>query len=113
VSQLDALGLPYTTLTYANGPGWTGNFKRVEFNPANELTTPASYVGGALRPDLTTIETSQPNYMQEAVVPMGAETHAGEEVPIYATGPHAYLFRGTLEQNVIYHVMAGALGFWE
>lgn len=106
----DALNLPYTTLSYANGPGWTGNFQRKEFNPATEGTLAATYVGGALRPDLTTIDTTQPNYMQEATVPMGAETHAGEDVSIYASGPNAYLFQGTLEQNVIYHVMADALG---
>ncbi|MGZ8240642.1 MAG: alkaline phosphatase [Methylobacter sp.] len=49
--------------------------------------------------------------MQEATVPMGSETHAGEDVAIYADGPGAYLVRGTLEQNVIYHVMAEALGW--
>lgn len=106
----DALGLPYTTVSYANGPGWTGGFQRKEFNPATEGTVAASYLGGALRPDLTTIDTTNPNYLQEATVPMGSETHAGEDVGIYADGPHSYLFRGTLEQNVIYHVMADALG---
>jgi alkaline phosphatase len=108
---LDSLGLPYTTLSYANGPGWTGGFSRREFNPANEGTLPAPYVGGALRPDLTTIDTTLPNYLQEATVPMGSETHAGEDVAIYADGPRAYLFGGTQEQHVIYHVMADALGF--
>lgn len=109
----DTLGLPYTTVSYANGPGWTGNFTRREFNPANEGSVAASYLGGALRPDLTTIDTTNPNYMQEATVPMASETHAGEEVSIYATGPQGYLFRGTMEQNTIYHVMASALGFWQ
>jgi alkaline phosphatase len=49
--------------------------------------------------------------MQETTVPMGAETHAGEDVAIYADGPGAHLVRGTLEQNVIYHLMADALGW--
>jgi alkaline phosphatase len=66
-------------------------------------------VGGALRPDLTTVDTSSANYLQEATVPMGSETHAGDDVAIYADGPHAYLFRGVQEQNAIYHVMADAL----
>jgi len=107
----DSLGLPYTTLTYANGPGWTGGMQRKEFNPANEGTVTASYDGGQLRPDLSGVDTENPNYMQEATVPMGSETHAGEDVAIYADGPGAYLVRGTLEQNVIYHVMADALGW--
>lgn len=110
VDLKDSLGLPYTTLSYANGPGWTGGLQRKEFNPANEGTVGASYNGTKLRPDLNAVDTTTPNYMQEATVPMGAETHAGEEVAIYANGPGAYLVRGTLEQNVIYHVMADALG---
>ena len=111
VELKDALGLPYTTIAYANGPGWTGGFQRREFDPLNEGTVDAPYHGGALRPDLSMVDTLAPNYLQEALVPMGSETHAGEEVPIYADGPHSYLFRGTLEQNAIYHVMADALGF--
>ena len=107
----DSLGLPYTTLTYANGPGWTGGLQRKEFNPANEGTVAAPYAGSQLRPDLTEVDTTSPNYMQEATLPMGSETHAGEDVAIYADGPGAYLVRGTLEQNVIYHVMADALGW--
>ena len=114
VNLVDSLGLPYTTLSYANGPGWTGNFIRKELaatqiNSGGEGTVDASYVGGALRPDLSTIDVAGLNYLQEATVPMGAETHAGEEVAIYADGPRAYLLRGVLEQNVIYHVIADAL----
>ena len=84
--------------------------QRTEFNPTTEGTVPATYAGGALRPDLTDVDTAAANYLQEATVPMGSETHAGEDVAIYADGPRAYLFRGVLEQNVIYHVMADALG---
>ncbi|MCQ8103490.1 alkaline phosphatase [Methylomonas sp. SURF-2] len=110
VELKDSLGLPYTTLSYANGPGWTGGMQRKEFNPANEGTVAAAYDGGKLRPDLASVDTENPNYLQEATVPMGSETHAGEDVAIYADGPGAYLVRGTLEQNAIYHVMADALG---
>lgn len=111
VATKDGLGLPYTTLTYANGPGWTGGLQRKEFNPVNEGTVVAAYAGSKLRPDLTAVDTANPNYMQEATVPMSAETHAGEDVAIHADGPGAHLVRGTLEQNVIYHLMADALGW--
>ena len=111
VASTDSLGLPYTTLSYANGPGWTGGLQRKEFNPDNEGTVSAPYAGSKLRPDLTAVDTTTANYMQEATVPMGAETHAGEDVAIYADGPGAHLVRGTLEQNVIYHLMADALGW--
>jgi alkaline phosphatase len=113
VPARDSLGLPYTTVSYANGPGFTGGFTRREFNPANEGTLPAVYEGGLERPDLTDIDTTDPNYLQEATVPLGSETHAGEDVAIYASGPNAHLFHGTQEQNVIYHVMADALGIDE
>lgn len=111
VELTDSLGLPYTTLGYANGPGFTGNGTRREFNPATEGTVAADYIGTAARPDLSGIDTTDPNYLQEAAVPMGSETHAGEDVAIYAVGPKAYLFQGTQEQNYIYHVMADALGW--
>ena len=110
----DSLGLPYTTLGYMNGPGGcTGNGSRREFNPATEGYTaeiPFANTGGK-RPDLSNVDTTAPNYLQESAIPtLGAETHAGEEVAIYADGPRSYLVRGTLEQNAIYHVMADALG---
>jgi len=82
-------GLPYTTLGYQNGPG---------------------AVSGA-RADLTSVDTTALGYMQQAVVPMGSETHAGEDVAIYATGPKSHLVHGSMEQNWIYHVMKEAFGF--
>ena len=86
-NTLDAKGRPFTTLGYANGPGFRE--------------------GG--RPDLTNVDTTNVNFLQEAVVPLTAETHAGEDVPIYARGPKAHLVHGSMEQNWIFHVMAEAL----
>jgi alkaline phosphatase len=82
---LDANGKPYTTLGYINGPG---------------------YRGPAARPDLTGVDTANVNFLQEAAVPLGSETHAAEDVGIYAQGPGAHAFQGVVEQNVIFHVMA-------
>ena len=47
-------------------------------------------------------------YVFESIVQMPAETHSGEDVGIYATGPMSHLFRGVMEQNVIAHLMAHA-----
>jgi alkaline phosphatase len=47
--------------------------------------------------------------MQEAVAPSPSETHGGEDVAIYATGPGASLIHGVQEQNVIFHVIKAAL----
>lgn len=84
---LDDNGLPYTTLSYANGPG---------------------YRGGE-RPDLREVDTSEVDYLQEALVPMAAETHAGEDVALFAKGPYSHLVFGVKEQTVSYDVMARAL----
>lgn len=47
-------------------------------------------------------------YMQQAAVPLDAETHGGEDVAIYAKGPMAHLIHGVKEQNYVAHVMAYA-----
>jgi hypothetical protein len=61
------------------------------------------------RPDLTNVDTTDLEFLQEATVPLASETHAGEDVAIYARGPKAHLVRGSMEQNWIYHVMMEAL----
>ena len=111
VNSLDSLGLPYTTLSYANGPGWTGGAQRKQFDSHRETQVVANYPGNQLRPDLTAVDTSASNYLQEASVPLLNETHGGEDVSIYASGPSSELLRGTLEQNAIYHLMVEALGW--
>ncbi|HZI20848.1 MAG TPA: alkaline phosphatase [Pyrinomonadaceae bacterium] len=106
----DALGLPYTTLGYGNGRGYTGASKEQLEGPKRHPHGAAGYKGITDgRPDLTNVNTSDPNYLQEAAVPLGAETHGGEDVAIYAAGPGAHLFHGVQEQNVIFHVMLEAL----
>lgn len=47
-------------------------------------------------------------YRQQAAVPLSSETHAGEDVPIYASGPMGHLFHATHEQHYIAHVIAYA-----
>ena len=109
---LDMLNLPYTTLSYANGPGYTGASNAQAEGAKTHPHSPSSYSGITTgRPNLTSIDTTGINFMQEAAIPLSAETHAGEDVAIYASGPKAYLFHGTMEQNAIYHVMREALGF--
>lgn len=43
-----------------------------------------------------------------ATVPLKKETHGGDDVAIFANGPWAHLFTGTLEQHFIPHAMAYA-----
>ncbi|WP_434027629.1 alkaline phosphatase [[Pseudomonas] boreopolis] len=104
----DQLGLPYTTLSYANGPGYTGASNAQPAGPKKFPHSPSSVEPVQGRPDLTHVDTEAPDYMQEALVPTSAETHGGEDVGIWATGPGSSAFRGTLEENVIYHVIVQA-----
>ncbi len=107
----DALGLPYTTLGYANGGGYSGASKDQPEGPKRFPHPGKGFAGIAKgRPDLSAVNTSDPDYLQEAAVPMESETHGGEDVAIYAGGPGAHLIHGVQEQNVIFHVMAEALG---
>ena len=108
----DALGRPFTTLSYANGPGYTGASPEQPEGPKRFLHLPTGYRGiTAGRPDLTNVDTSAPDYLQEAMVPTRNETHSGEDVPIYAGGPGAHLFRGVQEQSYVFHAIVEALGW--
>ncbi len=90
--SLDLNGLPYTTLGYTNGAGVWLEGTELKKNDAGRV-------------DLLNVDTSNADFYQEALVPLGSETHAGEDVGIFAVGPWAHLFQGTLEQNLIFHVM--------
>ena len=57
------------------------------------------------------MDTTSPDFHQQSLVGMSAETHAGEDVALYARGPGAELARGSINQNEIYHIMRRALGF--
>lgn len=97
----DRNGVPYTVLGYTNGPGHRGT-SRVD----PRFDTFAG-LGGVVPTG-----PSHPAYLQEATVPTaGAETHAGEDVAIYAIGPGADRVRGTVKNTHIFFTMKKALGF--
>ncbi len=79
-------GKPYTTLGYANGPGAV----------TGERSVPTTGIDAR----------------QQSLIPSGAETHGGEDVALFATGPGAERARGVIEQNVIHAIIRRALG-WE
>jgi alkaline phosphatase len=96
----DANGVPYTALVYGNGPGYRGAARvdpRIDAFPGRGGVIPSG--------------PGHPAYFQEAAVPLGSETHSGEEVAIYAIGPGSDLVRGTVKNTHIYRVMTKALGF--
>ena len=87
--MLAADGQPYTTLGYANGPG------AVKHDAGTGRAIPETGVTAH----------------QQALVPLGSETHAGEDVALYANGPGAGSVRGVMEQNLIYDVIRKAYGW--
>lgn len=97
-------GLPYTTLAYANGRGFR--------DLGTETNADRGYLHPTLsgRADLSDVDTTRTGFHQEALVPLISETHGGEDVAVYASGPGAYLVSGTLEQNVLFHIMAASSG---
>jgi alkaline phosphatase len=100
----DVNGQPYTTLSYANGPG-----EAVVSGPPEQAESRPVAAGRNL--DLSQVDTTAPGFHQQALVPLRSETHGGEDVALYARGPRAELVRGNIDQNEIYHIMRRALGF--
>ena len=117
----DIMGKPYTTLGYTIGSGYTGASPDQPEGPKTYPHAPRQYKSiTQARTDLaahlsitpaTQTNESFKNHLQETSIPAGSETHGGEDVGIWATGPRAHLLDGTVEQNVIFHLMDYAFGF--
>ncbi|WP_298913192.1 alkaline phosphatase [uncultured Algimonas sp.] len=80
-------GKPYTTLGYANGPG--------------AMEGP--------RPFLSDDDVAEHDHRQQSLIPLGSETHAGEDVAIYAKGPRSFVVSGVVEQTFVHDVVRYAL----
>lgn len=99
VESLDSNGVPYTALVYGNGPGYRG-VPRVD-----PRVDPFASLNGAVPAG-----PNDPEYLQEATVPLSSETHSGEEVAIYAIGAGAQQFRGTVKNAFIATAVREAAG---
>lgn len=86
--NLDKDGKPYTTLGYHNGPN-------IRESDSVKLTDNI---------------VQAPDYRQQTAVHLGSETHAGEDVALYATGPGAERFKGVMEQDEIGQILGDLLG---
>ena len=103
--ERDLVGLPYTTVGYYNGPGAAHVRHDDDEHDAGPLMV--------VRRDLSEVDTTAPDFRQEATVPLYAETHSGEDVPVYAGGAGSALFHGVQEQSYLYHAIVEALGWNE
>jgi alkaline phosphatase len=85
-------GLPYTTLVFGNGGG-----------PRK-----------AVRDNLTSIDTTDKNYLQEVSIPLGvagSESHGGGDVMLFAKGAGATPFKGTMDNTKVFTLLKQAFGF--
>ncbi|XP_014273669.1 alkaline phosphatase [Halyomorpha halys] len=84
-------GMPYTTLGYANSVKENYHYTAVE--------------GTVVREDPSTVDTTSWDYGFQAAVLTDENTHGGNDVFIYASGPFAHLFHRIHEQNYVATVM--------
>ncbi len=96
--DIAADGQPYTTLGYYNGPGAITVLPRA---------APETGVH-ALAQSLVPMES--PN--NDGSIDRD-ETHGGEDVALYGTGPGSERVRGVMEQNRIFDIMVEAFGWSE
>jgi alkaline phosphatase len=111
VPARDAAGLPYAALHYAAGPGASGESDAQPAGAKRFPHQPGRFSAATGRPDLSAVDTSAPDHLQEALVPLSSGAHSGEDVAIYAGGPGAELFQGVQEQHFVYHAIREALGW--
>ncbi|XP_065363129.1 membrane-bound alkaline phosphatase-like [Calliphora vicina] len=88
--------LPYMTLSYANGPG----FKQFYNTKKHYREDP--------RDILQALKEEDYDLQFPATAPMDSETHGGEDVPVYASGPWSDIFSGAYEQSTLPYLMAFA-----
>ncbi|KAH8401654.1 hypothetical protein KR009_007173 [Drosophila setifemur] len=93
LAQLADDNLPYTILSYANGPGYTTGYNGVEG-----------------RAQLKEKFTDNADYQYPTLVPLTAESHGGDDVAVYASGPNAQYFSGNYEQSNIPALMGRSAG---
>jgi alkaline phosphatase len=86
--EMAADGKPYTTLVFGNGPNRS-----------------------AARADLTSVETTNKDYLQETSIRLSSETHGGGDVMLFAKGAGSAVFKGTIDNTKVYTLMKKAFGF--
>ncbi|KAL7729498.1 hypothetical protein ACLKA6_007802 [Drosophila palustris] len=95
----------YETITYANGPGYYDHLAN------GTRSENSSNVWMPLK-QFSQQEMESPTYRHMATLALKDETHGGEDVIVFASGPGSSLVRGAFEQNYLAYVMsyAGCMG---
>lgn len=84
--------IPYMKLSYANGNGYYMHRNETSFFRLNP----------------TEMKLLQNEFEFPTTAPRNSETHGGDDVAVFATGPYAHLFKANFEQYTIPHVIAYA-----
>ena len=87
--------------SYTNGPG----FMKLE---VRENSTTRSWEGIERAGDLKRGQLADLSFVFPGAVPLKRETHGGDDVGIFSTGPWSHLFHSVHEQTYIAHVMSFA-----
>ncbi|XP_016927850.2 membrane-bound alkaline phosphatase [Drosophila suzukii] len=93
LAQLADDNLPYTVLSYANGPGYYSAYNEAE--------------GRTLLQEKSVVDS---DFRYPTLAPLDSETHGGDDVAVYASGPFAQYFSGNYEQSNIPALMGRAAG---
>ena len=105
-------GKPYTTLVFGNG-GRPNASAGSDVN-SEDLNKPwIAPARGAVREDLTNVDTTQDNFLQEVGINLGtpgSETHGGGDVMLFAGGAGAKIFKGTLDNTRVFFKVKEAAG---
>ena len=104
----DRDGKPYSTLVFGNG----GRAAEGDINPDDKQAY-ISPARSAQRPDLTQVDTTADNYLQEVGIPLGSvgsETHGGGDVMLFAGGAGADHFKGTYDNTKVFDKVRAASG---
>ena len=105
-------GKPYTTLVFGNGgrpSGATGS----GVNPEDGNKPWIAPARGASRDDVTAVDTTDDNYLQEVGLNLGtpgSETHGGGDVMLFAGGAGAKIFKGTMDNTKVFSKVKEAAG---
>jgi len=105
-------GKPYTTLVFGNGgrPNASAASKVNAEDGNKPWVAPAR---SAARDDLTSVDTTQDNFLQEVGINLGtpgSETHGGGDVMLFAGGAGAKIFKGTMDNTKVFFKVKEAAG---
>ena len=105
-------GKPYTTLVFGNG-GRPNSTTASQINTEDGNKPWVAPARGASREDLTGVDTTQDNFLQEVGINLGtpgSETHGGGDVMLYAGGAGSKIFKGTLDNTRVFFKVKEAAG---